>query len=106
MRDTRIAALELAELEYRRAKYERRGDEVKLRQLEERFNKAERLRMYMRVTAQLRIFGTARDWRLYQEWYQATEAGDWEKLGDIDQEIRAWSQRLLGEYAADWTFRD
>jgi hypothetical protein len=77
-----FGVLGVAELDLRRDKYRRDGELVKLRQIEERWPKAERVSMARDATLAVEVFGSEEARGLVERWRSEVESDDSEAMID------------------------
>lgn len=95
-----LAALRTIELSRRRERYRVQGKLEKLRQLEDRWPKAERVHMEMEALIGISAFGSKSVLDLADKWYDANEAGDAEATAELVQQLQDAIREELQGYAS------
>ena len=75
-RDAYLTVLYYAELEVRRARYEREGRLEKLHEVEKKWPKGERVRIYTEATTAVEAFGSQKMREIIAIWREASDAED------------------------------
>jgi hypothetical protein len=95
-RSAYFAALELASIELRRARYAREGKDDKLAEVEQKWPKRERVHMSMQSRTRIEVFGSKASREFVRRWDHATDEEDEESLKRIYEEGLALVRRELG----------
>jgi len=95
-REAYFAVLRLAYINSYRQKYERRGDEVHLRQVEERWPRSERLRMLVEADIALEVYGSEGAREAVAEWTALDDPHDGDAYERFYQRFLSICRRDLG----------
>jgi hypothetical protein len=99
-REAYFAVLRLAYINSYRQKYERRGDEVHLRQVEERWPRSERLRMVVEADIALEVYGSQGAREAVAEWTALDDPHDGDAYERFYERFLNICRRDLGAASA------
>jgi hypothetical protein len=95
-RDAYLSVLYYAELDLRRARYEREGKLEKLREVEKKWPKGERVRIYTEATIAVEAFGSQRMREIIATWQEAASAEGEDRVRGFYKAFVEQARREIG----------
>ncbi len=95
-RDAYLTALYYSQLDLRRAKYERKGKLDKLREVEAKWPKSERVRLYLEAFTAVEAFGSEEMRKIVSRWREAEMATNEERMRGFYDEFLEQARREIG----------
>ncbi|MEU8397669.1 hypothetical protein AB0C28_20945 [Nonomuraea sp. NPDC048892] len=102
-RDAYLEVLKVVELELRRQRYARDGEDRKLAELEQTWPEKQRARMGVEAVVGVQVFGSAGLRELAESWRVAAENGDYATMVILGEQLRGQVRRELGPREGDGT---
>ncbi|MEV5895806.1 hypothetical protein [Nonomuraea fuscirosea] len=102
-RDAYLEVLKVVELDLRRRRYQRDGEERKLAELEQTWPEKLRARMGVEAVVGVQVFGSASLRELAESWRAAAEKGDYATMVILAEQLRGQVRRELGPREGDGT---
>ncbi|PRX63312.1 hypothetical protein B0I32_111308 [Nonomuraea fuscirosea] len=102
-RDAYLEILKVVELDLRRRRYQRDGEDRKLAELEQTWPEKLRARMGVEAVVGVQVFGSAGLRELAESWRAAAEKGDYATMVILAEQLRGQVRRELGPREGDGT---
>jgi hypothetical protein len=96
-RNAYLAVLYYSQLEMRRAKYEREGEHRKLREVEDKWPKGERVRLYTEAVIAVEAFGSKRMREIIKAWREAEMGSFEDRMSGFYNEFLEQTRREIAE---------
>ncbi|MEV4078903.1 hypothetical protein AB0J43_01250 [Nonomuraea fuscirosea] len=102
-RDAYLEILKVVELDLRRRRHQRDGEDRKLAELEQTWPEKLRARMGVEAVVGVQVFGSAGLRELAESWQAAAEKGDYATMVILAEQLRGQVRRELGPREGDGT---